>query len=438
MLNSTPPASMPIPFANGGNKNTIPVASQQSTKPGAASLTDGFPPATSMSPSAGGSPVVREDFNGIFYQISQNIQWLQGGGRFVFNASFASQASGYPQGAKLLRSDASGAWLNTVDGNATNPDTGGAGWVPCDGSATILTLNNLAPGTTTLTALQAASAVIFLTGAITANVVLVFPAWLGVVWTVVNQTTGAYAITMQGPSGASVPIGSGSSVIGYGSAGMYCIVVSTPRKQKISASGSFTVPSGVYTLFLSGCAGGGGGGSGGGATANINSAAGGGGGGGGQAVLSQAYPVTPGQVIATVIGGAGNGAAGVASGSSGVPGGNGGDTSFGGLLTLVGGGGGGGGTGGGAGTAGGSAGSGFPAGSSGADGQQGASGGGGASSAFGGGGGGTRGGAGGGVSGVSAAGFGGGGSGGSSSYSANASQGSPGGNGAPGLLIVEW
>lgn len=45
-----------------------------------------------------------------------------------FNQNYAIAIGGYPKGAILLAADFSGTWANTVSGNTTNPDTGGAGW----------------------------------------------------------------------------------------------------------------------------------------------------------------------------------------------------------------------------------------------------------------------------------------------------------------------
>lgn len=204
------------------------------------------------------------------------------------------------------------------------------------------------------------------------------------------------------------------------------------RLQRFTSSGSFTVPPGITTVFVSGCAGGGGGGFSSPTTSNVSG--GGGGGGAGQSIIRAPRAVTPGQVINVTIG------AGGGSGS------NGGDTIIGSLVTLSGGSGGGGGTAGAPGSAaGGLGGAGYPKGTDGSDGNTtagGGNGGAGASGPFGGGGGGSRSSfgppvlAGGGVGAAGVFGSGGGGAGG---VSANSTQsGGLGGTGAPGLVIFEW
>lgn len=85
------------------------------------------------------------------------------------------------------------------------------------------------------------------------------------------------------------------------------------KRQEFLANGTFTVPSGVTVLSLTGCAGGGGGYGGAWVCA-------GGGGGAGQGVVGFPCPVTPGSTHAVAIG---------AGGAGGSPGNTGGSTSFG-------------------------------------------------------------------------------------------------------------
>ncbi len=129
MQASNAPSKSPVPFAESGSKNTIPVASQIGITPGLASFTDGFPPLTMTPLAAGGVPPRGQDFNGILYFLSAAARWGQAGGGYIYDAAFATAVGGYPKGAVLLRADLLGFWLNTVDNNVTNPDSGGVGWV---------------------------------------------------------------------------------------------------------------------------------------------------------------------------------------------------------------------------------------------------------------------------------------------------------------------
>ena len=212
-------------------------------------------------------------------------------------------------------------------------------------------------------------------------------------------------------------------------------------RQRFTGNGSFTVPNGVTTIWVSGCAGGGGGAGASGNNGVAQQAGGGGGGGAGQWVLRQPYTVTPGQVITITIGTAGSAGSGGAAGvTSGVNGGSGGSTIVGSLVTLTGGGGGGAGVNNGGSTigSGGATGSGYPNGSTGDDGYAGAGGGAGASCPFGGGSPRVRGSQGIGISNIVGYGFGAGGGGGGGCYAASAVAGGNGSAGLPGMVLIEW
>ncbi|MDN7476124.1 hypothetical protein QZM71_14795 [Burkholderia multivorans] len=218
---------------------------------------------------------------------------------------------------------------------------------------------------------------------------------------------------------------------------------------RFTSSGTFTVPAGVTTLYVSGCAAGGGGGSGAsnnGGQSSLVGGGGGGGGGAGQSIIRQPYTVTPGQNISITIGAAGTGGAGPVTNGAGSAGTSGGNTVVGSLITLTGGGAG---VGGGAvqsntnggGGAGGAGGVGYPYGGNGSDGNIMGQGGMGASCPFGGGG--ANGRAAASTTNTNAAafayGFGSGGGGGGAGYgSASAMYGGSGGAGMPGFVLIEW
>jgi hypothetical protein len=239
----------------------------------------------------------------------------------------------------------------------------------------------------------------------------------------------------------SVDDGTTSTLLGN----LFLATRATHGVARFTSSGSFIVPAGVTTLFISGCGGGGGGGAGGGG-ANTGYGAGGAGGSGGQPGVRAPVSVTPGMALNVVIGAAGAAGAKAGNGIGGGSGGSGGATTLTGsgfsTVTLVGGGGGNGGTNGSVNVSGGSpSGNTFPAGSYGNDGNGGSPcmGGAGASGPFGGGGGAGRGGAGNGIDGFPGAGFGAGGGGGGGIYTNNTGgTGGNGGAGVAGLLIIEW
>lgn len=134
MLRSGTPTRIQLPWgtnAGGSYIRTVPNASQIGIQDGAASYFDGFPP-LSMTPIAGGGKwPFGQDFNGALNQITAWIRWQAAGAPVIYDSSFATggYTGGYPSGCILQSSGAIGSyWVNLVDNNTTNPDTGGANW----------------------------------------------------------------------------------------------------------------------------------------------------------------------------------------------------------------------------------------------------------------------------------------------------------------------
>lgn len=134
------PTRFPIPFANAAVPpyvHVVPEASQIGVTPGAASLTDGFPPANFTMVSAGGIPPLGDDMNGILKQTTQQSRWDQAGAPAIYNSSFAGSIGGYPKGTLLSSELYDGyLWLCTADDTATDPD-GGTPDVPLAGWAAV-------------------------------------------------------------------------------------------------------------------------------------------------------------------------------------------------------------------------------------------------------------------------------------------------------------
>lgn len=199
------PTLVPLPWANSGTKNTIPTASQIAVTPGAASLTDGFPPLTFTPLNAGGIPPFGADWNGILNLLSANTRWDNAGGFYPYDATFSTDIGGYPKGAILSRVDATGFWLSTADNNTANPETDTTGaWVPVNNEG--ITSVALTNANVTLSATQYAKNIITLTGALTANVQVIFPTIAGLRWKVVNNTTGSFTITCKTSAGTGFTI----------------------------------------------------------------------------------------------------------------------------------------------------------------------------------------------------------------------------------------
>lgn len=124
------PVKVVLPFATDGGRNVIPVPSQIPITPGAASWTDGFPPLTMVDPTQGGVGPSGFDFNGVLNAISALSLWFNAGAGFKYDAAFAAAVAGYPIGSRVLQAGGTGYWISIVENNLSNPDTGGAGWVP--------------------------------------------------------------------------------------------------------------------------------------------------------------------------------------------------------------------------------------------------------------------------------------------------------------------
>lgn len=335
MQTSGIPARVAVPFADSGTKNTIPVPSQVAITPGAASYTTGFPPLTMTPITAGGVPPYGADFNGILNSITNAIRWSSAGSGYPFDSTFAGAVAGYPKGALVPASDFSGYWLNTTEANSTSPENSTSaitGWVPGVHYGTTA-LTGLAAANITLTTLQAAKPRITLAGTLTANINLVFPAWVRG-WTVVNNCTGAFSVTCKTPSGTGVAIPTGltASISGDGTnitqdTNILGFSGRLLNIQTFTASGTYTPTLGTTKIRVKQV---GGGGAGGGtlSTSSVQIASGGGGNGGtyGDTGLMTA----PSSSVSIIIGTAG---AGVAGGN----GGTGGSTSFGAYLVSPGG-----------------------------------------------------------------------------------------------------
>jgi len=203
------PPIISVPFADaaGGTyiQNPIPVAPAAT---GRASYTEGFPPITFQPETAGGVPPDGRDFNGILFAVTSYCAYVQGGQLFPYNAAFATAISGYKAGSILRSTDGATIWFNLSDGNATDPDGGGAAnWVPLYtyGTYSIVTTG----GTTTLTAAQSRYGVLLVSGALVSNAVIEIPPAIRNGWLIVNATTGAFTLTVKTPAGTGIAVAQG-------------------------------------------------------------------------------------------------------------------------------------------------------------------------------------------------------------------------------------
>jgi hypothetical protein len=207
-----------IASAAGGGfiTNPIPVSP---TGTNAASISGGFPPITMQSEVGGGEPPLGQDMNGYLYLITSHTLYVECGQLYIYNSTLAAAIGGYLAGTVLGMTDGTGMWLCTANGNTSNPDTGGAGWVPITayGKTTV----PVTGGTVALTSTQSKYGVIILTGVLASNLVVQLPQTIQE-WLIINATSGAFTTTV--------------NTAASGSAGV------------VASQGGFGAPIGVYSV----------------------------------------------------------------------------------------------------------------------------------------------------------------------------------------------
>lgn len=120
------PGKIITPWAESGLKNTIPPAANPAT--GRAGFDQGFSAINMTAKEAGGIPPFGQDFNGIFYEVTNILRYMQAGGQPTFDAALAAAIGGYPKGAMVLGSDGVTLWQSKVDSNSTDPNTDPSDW----------------------------------------------------------------------------------------------------------------------------------------------------------------------------------------------------------------------------------------------------------------------------------------------------------------------
>ena len=115
------------PFAQEGEKTEIQNVTGEFDN--SATYRLGFPPITMQSIRLGGKPPKGTDFNGVLFDITENISFLCKGGRYQYNAGLSTLIGGYPEGSNLLLDDNVTEVVSTVAGNQNNPNINMTGWI---------------------------------------------------------------------------------------------------------------------------------------------------------------------------------------------------------------------------------------------------------------------------------------------------------------------
>lgn len=217
MKSTDAPSKQAVPFGTNGPREAITATTPSGSNQ--ASYDQGFPPITMTLKSAGGLPPKGQDMNQILFEQSSFNRYFAAGGGYVYDSTFSNAIGGYPSGAIIPFSDNSGYWLNTSENNAINPENTTAsltGWVPVI-SYGLYSISGLSGSSVVVGTLNASRKRILLSGALTANINVVLPAWVKE-WEIVNNCTGSFSVTVKTPSGSGVSIAPGSStpVLGDG------------------------------------------------------------------------------------------------------------------------------------------------------------------------------------------------------------------------------
>ncbi|MGX5099857.1 glycine-rich domain-containing protein [Enterobacter cloacae] len=121
------PSKQPKPFGINGPRE--PILATTPAGDNTASYDVGFPPITMTLKSAGGLPPKGQDVNQILFELSSLCRWNSAGALNTFDSAFSTSIGGYPSGSLVLSNNGKVIYVNKVDANTTDPNSGGAGWV---------------------------------------------------------------------------------------------------------------------------------------------------------------------------------------------------------------------------------------------------------------------------------------------------------------------
>lgn len=141
-----------------------------------------------------------QDFNAMGYTLGQLHAYLHQIGVAEWNAAQEYHIGSIANSGGVLFA----SLTNTNVGN--DPASNVTNWSPIGAGATSVAMSN---ANVTLTALQAARPIIIITGTLTANIQLIFPAYVKE-WLILNRATGSFYVTCKTASGTGVGVPAGT------------------------------------------------------------------------------------------------------------------------------------------------------------------------------------------------------------------------------------
>lgn len=117
------PFFIPIQFAANGFKNVIQKVLQSGQDPEDMTWNLGTPQITMIPKEDGGLPPKGQDFNGVFYAISDHVVHRQNGKQILFSDDVVTEYGGYALGCIVQSDDTLRHYRSLIDNNTFNPNT---------------------------------------------------------------------------------------------------------------------------------------------------------------------------------------------------------------------------------------------------------------------------------------------------------------------------
>ncbi len=134
MLLSAIPVKIPAVFASSASPANVTYPIPNTTPPANSGLVSwplGWQVINATAQAAGGIPPFWADFQGLMKTFSAWLQWNQAGAPIGYDSTFSANIGGYVNGSVITAATGNGLlWVSTADNNISDPDTGGANWLP--------------------------------------------------------------------------------------------------------------------------------------------------------------------------------------------------------------------------------------------------------------------------------------------------------------------